>query len=281
MSCQWQMFLNLLPHWMREPVDRHGRDTLQELRLRMGGKPQLITSEGQHWLNRDVTTDDLDYCINAASRYSPWSAVTLAQGYITASGGHRIGVMGRMAIKGDCSVGVQTLSSLCLRVARDFPGIARDACCDSSYLIIGPPGSGKTTFLRDLIRQISNRYCWCISVIDEKGEIFPLTADGYGFPIGKQTDVMTGCPKKEGIEIAIRNMGPEMIAVDEVTAEEDCRALVHAGWCGVKLLATAHAVSREDLQCRAVYKPLIRTGLFEKLIIMHPDKTWQIERMVI
>lgn len=280
MRCQWQAFINLLPHWMRQEVDRQGSSSLQELRLRLGRPPQLITADGEIWLERIVKREDIDFCVNAASGYSPWSAVTLADGYITADGGHRLGLCGDVIRKNGSLSGMQAVSSLCLRVARDFPQIARKANIGtSSALIIGPPGSGKTTFLRDMIRLISDCNEGCVAVIDEKRELFPITHEGLCFPAGKHTDILSGCPKKDGIQIVLRNMGPRLIAVDEITAAEDCEALVHAGWCGVQVLATAHASNRDDLYARSVYRPLVLRGLFDLLIVMRPDKSWYMERM--
>jgi stage III sporulation protein AA len=114
--------------------------------------------------------------------------------------------------------------------------------------------------------------------VDERGEIFP---GGDVFDPGVRTDVLTGCSKAQGVEIALRTMGPKCIAVDEITAKEDCQALVNAGWCGVDLLATAHAANREDLYMRPVYRPIIETGLFERMIILKRDKSWYMERMEI
>ena len=87
------------------------------------------------------------------------------------------------------------------------------------------------------------------------------------------------CSKAEGIEMAIRNMNPQVIAVDEITAAEDCNAMLQAGWCGVKLIATAHAGTREDLYKRPLYRPIIQSDLFNLLVIMQPDRSWTAERM--
>lgn len=280
MRCAWQTFLNLLPVWMRESVDKHGRENLQELRLRLNSPPMLITGKGNMLLDRCVSAEDLHFCVNLATRYSPWAANTAAQGFITAQGGHRIGLCGNAVKKDGMITGIHDLSSLCLRVARDFPGIAEKAACyKGSVLIVGKPGSGKTTLLRDLIRQRSNTSNNCIAVVDERQEIFPLTHNQFSFPVGLHTDILSGCRKVQGIETVLRNMGPDTIAVDEITAAEDCQALMHAGWCGVKLLATAHAGSKRDLYSRPVYRPIIDSCLFDTLLIMNPDKSWSAERI--
>ena len=91
--------------------------------------------------------------------------------------------------------------------------------------------------------------------------------------------MISGCDKSMGIEAALRNTGPTRIAVDEITAAEDCEALMRAGWCGVDLIVTAHADSKEDLHNRPVYRPIVDSQLFDHLLIMHPDKSWHLERM--
>lgn len=280
MRCAWQAYLSLLPMWMRREVDEQGRESLRELRLRLGMPPELVRTNGSVWLQRQVASEDLSYCVNAASRYSPWNAETAAQGYLTAQGGHRIGLCGEGVIQNGTMSGIRRTSSLCIRVARDFPGIAEKARkVHGSILIVGKPGSGKTTLLRDLIRQRSDTGPGSVAVVDERGELFPHAQGTSCFPPGKRTDILTGCGKAQGIDAVLRAMGPSCIAVDEITAQEDCQALLRAGWCGVTLLATAHASNRRDVQTRPVYRPLAESGLFDTLMIMQPDKSWRIERM--
>ena len=217
------------------------------------------------------------HCINTASRYSPWCASTVSQGFITSLGGHRIGLCGEVVIKNGKAEGIRSVSSLCIRIARDIPGIAAGAADDqSSVLIIGPPGSGKTTLLRDLIRRRSETGRGCVAVVDERGELFPA---GNVFDRGERTDVLTGCDKGTGIDMVLRTMGPSCIAVDEITSERDCQAMIRAGWCGVSMLATAHASSKKDLSNRLVYQPLVRSGIFETMLVMQRDKSWRKERM--
>ena len=280
MKCAWQAYLNLLPFWMRSQVDSLGSDELQELRLRIGRPPELVLRDGAKFLDRNICGEDLTYCVNAASQYSPCSYATIAYGYITAAGGHRIGICGDIAIVNGNVSTVKNLTSLCIRVARDFPGIARQASIlKGSILLIGSPGRGKTTLLRDLVRQKSNNGNCAVAVVDERRELFPVAGGGFCFSPGLRTEVISGCSKSSGIDMMIRTMNPGWIAVDEITAEEDCRAIIRAAWCGVFLLATAHADSLQDFLKRPVYRPLIQRRIFENIIVMRHDKSWVLERM--
>lgn len=280
MQCQWQSLINILPIWMRDTVDKQVKDTLLELRMRINAPPQLITHAGMLTINRIVRNDDIQFCLNLATKYSPWTASTIAKGFITTLGGHRIGLCGTVLYSDGKIIGANNFTSICIRVARDFPGLAEKvAALEGSILIIGKPGSGKTTLLRDLIRQKSNQNHGAITVVDERQEIFPVVHHTFCFITGDRTDVLSGCNKVTGIEMAIRCMGPSMIAVDEITAEEDCQALLHAGWCGVTLYATAHAGSKDELYNRPVYQPILKNNLFENLLIMNSDKTWHVERI--
>lgn len=278
MNCAWQAYLNLLPPGIRGQVDKLGKNQLLEMRLREGMKAELVTTDGFIYLDHLVVNQDITYCINSASRYSPWAHQTTSFGYITAPGGHRLGICGEMAVNAGINTGIRTPTSLCIRVARDFPNIADGMKgIKGSVLIVGAPGCGKTTLLRDLIRQQSETGTF-VSVVDEREEIFPRVGGSFCFYQGAHTDILTGCQKTTGIEILLRTMTPQVIAVDEITAKEDCDAVLKAGWCGVRLLATIHAGSLKDFYKRPIYKPLSESGLFDTVVVMGADKSYKIER---
>ena len=275
MRCAWKELLEILPQRLRREVDQQGRDGLQELRLRFHAPPELVLQGESRWLQGNISREELSFVVNAASRYSPWAAESISQGFLTAPGGHRIGICGQAVYKEGRVSGMREITSLCIRVARDFPELGdrlKGLCC--SVLILGAPGWGKTTLLRCLIRQYAQNIQ--VSVVDDRGELFP-----EGFVRGPKMDVLTGCPKGEAMERVLRTMGPACIAVDEITAEEDCKALISAANCGVILLATAHGASLRDFRTRPVYQRLSGQGVFDTLVTLKPDKSWQVERITI
>ena len=114
MTCAWQAYLNILPIWLRESVDKLGKEKLQELRLRLHAPPQLITVNKELTLERRVSIEDLKFCVNVASKYSPWAAQSIAEGYITAQGGHRIGICGHASYQDERILTYQGITSLCI-----------------------------------------------------------------------------------------------------------------------------------------------------------------------
>lgn len=273
MKCAWQELLMILPQRLRGEIDRRGKETLQEVRLRVGQRVELILSAGSEFLTAEARPEDLSFAVNAASRYSPWSAESASEGYITAPGGHRIGLCGECAIHNGIVQGIRAPTALCIRVAREHPGIGNGVPLSGSMLILGPPGSGKTTLLREIIRRRSQKEC--VAVVDERGELFPL---GGVFDTGPRTDVLTGCRKIQGIQLLLKTMGPSCIAVDEITSKDDCDALISGAWCGVSLVATAHAADVGDLRRRKVYGDLAQRGIFDQFLVLRRDKSWHLER---
>lgn len=259
-----QQLLSILPQRLR----REDYGEVRELRLRMGQNPRLDMHSGFRELSGAVTEEELRFVVNAASRYSPWSAATMAQGYLTAAGGHRIGLCGEGA--GET---LRQITSVCIRIARDCSGIAAGLPMEGNLLIIGAPGSGKTTLLREYLRQRSRLEAVC--VVDERREIFP-----EGFDRSGNLDVLSGVEKGRGLDMVLRCMSPRVIGLDEITCEEDCRSLIRAARCGVDLVATAHAGSVRDLRERQVYRILLETGLFPRAAVLDRSQSWHIREVM-
>ncbi len=181
----------------------------------------------------------------------------LKKGYLSMRKGCRAGVCGSF------SGGGLDVTSVNIRIAREIKGCADKLLplCEKGLLIAGPPGSGKTTLLRDLVRQISDmgkRVC----LVDTRGEIC-----GDGLDVGVNTDVIVGCSKAEGAEIALRTMFPQYIAFDEVGNGRELELIKESFFAGVAILTTAHAESLSDLQRRSVIKGLLG-GAIENAVLL-------------
>ena len=275
MTCAWKELISILPPSLKNEIDRRKKDMLLEIRLRINSPPELIFPGESHWLSETMGRKELEYVINCACNYSPWCAGTLSQGFLTATGGHRIGICGHAVYKNGIMEGIREIRSLSIRVARDLPGVASKALpLKVSTLIIGAPGWGKTTLLRDLIRSVSQKEI--VAVVDERKELFPDV-----FSQGLRLDILSGCEKATGIEMLVRTMGPQWIAVDEITAEKDCNALVHTANCGVSLLATAHASSVDEFTKRSIYQILIKEKIFKTFVVLKEDKSYTVERILL
>lgn len=273
MSCAWKELLSILPDRLRQDVDRLGREKLTELRLRIGRPAEMVLTDRVCSIGARVTGSELEHLVNIVTHYSPWAAATVSQGYLSASGGHRIGMCGDVVMKDGRVAGMRSVTSVCIRVARDIPGVASSSgAINGSTIVIGAPGWGKTTLLRDLARSVAKDRTVC--VIDDRGELFP-----QDIRRGLRMDVLTGPSKEEGILMALRCMGPEYIAVDEITAMEDAHAVLQAHGSGVKLLATAHAGSLEDLRARPVYRELLTHEVFSSALVLCSDKSYTRERI--
>ncbi len=263
---------------------------VEEIRLR-AGKCASIFANGREWKltqqsgSLTVSQETVAQVIACAMDYSLYAAQEqLVRGYCTVRGGHRIGICGECICPENKITAFQHFSSVNIRVAHALNGSA-DTVVDliwkkpASVLIIGPPGSGKTTVLRDLVRQLSDRLRQTVSLVDER---FELASSYHGMPqfeIGSATDVLSGVPKEAAVSLLVRTMRPQWIALDEITEPSDVRTVSEASYCGVKFAATAHADSLEDLTSRPVYRSLIDAGIFTHFVRIGPDRTLFSERI--
>ena len=277
---------SLRPFFEQMRCDLH---RLQEIRLRVNGPLMVVYDHRETFVSRDgrlfgdeadaviVTLDEIRETMAYISDYSLYAYEDeIRQGFITIQGGHRVGIAGKIVLEDGKIKNIKYISFINIRLAHQIPGCAdrvmpyiKSGKTIYHTLIISPPRCGKTTILRDIIRQISSSPDGInVGVVDERSEI---AACYMGVPqndVGIRTDVLDCCPKAEGMLMLIRSMSPQVIAVDEVGSRQDLKAIEYVINCGCKLIATVHGSSVDDLRSRPVLRRLVQERLFERYVVL-------------
>ena len=257
-----------------------------EIRLRVN-KPLIVTGmEREYIFSGDnleryiVSARDIAYVIDQVSGYSLYAfGEQLRQGFITINGGHRVGFTGRAVNDTGKITTIKNITYVNIRIAHQVKECSNIVLpflyCGQKLLntlIVSPPGCGKTTLLRDLIRNVSdgnNTFEGMnVGVVDERSEI---GACYLGIPqndIGMRTDILDGCSKAEGMVMLLRGMNPKVIAVDEIGDKEDIDAICHVLNSGCTILATAHGDSMEEVRMRPFLRRMIEKRVFERYILL-------------
>lgn len=263
--------------------------TVREIRLRQGRPLSLVLMGTTVFLTSGGTVTntpaqaavipdeaDLRECFQRVCGYSVHSCEEqIRQGFLTLPGGHRVGLSGTAVQEDGKIITLREVSSMNFRIARSFPNISGDFVQrfygDSlpSILLSGAPMSGKTTFLKDIIAALSSgkvgKYIK-IAVVDERGELGAVYNGTPQIELGPCTDVLTGYPKGEGMNIALRTLSPELIVCDEIGGEGETNAIRMSLNAGTAVLATAHAGNLDALTRRPQIRALIDEGAFDFLV---------------
>jgi len=275
--------LNLFPLAIKQSLANCTKQRwhmLQEIRLRLNRPIELIFDTHVEWIEQvKFSSEHSQYLLNQLSEFSLYRLQDeLREGYITISGGHRVGLAGEVSTLNGTVKSLKHITFFNIRLAKEKKYCAQNILLklyEQSYLntlIIGPPQTGKTTIIRDLSRMIATGYNYIpakkVCVIDERSEI---AASKNGIPqhdVGLRTDVLDACPKAEGMMMAIRSLSPEVIIVDEIGNSQDVHALMEAIHAGVTIFCTIHGHSMIDLKARPSLRPLFEQHVFKRYVLL-------------
>lgn len=260
-----------------------------EIRLRANRPVELLYGTRSAWLAPDgglveqagtayrIGTTELKTVVNALTVGSFYALEeTIAQGYLALPGGYRVGLSGAVVHEAGKIRLMQNISSLNFRIAKAMPGIARPLLPllwkDNRFLktlILAPPAAGKTTLLRDIIREVSDGPPGIrVGLVDERSELAGSFQGEPQLDVGCRTDVLDGCPKPAGVYLLLRTMNPQLIATDEIGTMEDFKVLEDIINTGVSFVATAHARNLTEAIYRPGLKRILESGMVERIILM-------------
>lgn len=276
-------------------------EKVREIRMRVAAPVLVLVEKTEYYLGKQgdflvdetfawhISKEEINEVVNHICGYSPYAFYEeLKKGYITIPGGHRIGVAGQVIVEEEKVVGMKNIQFLNIRISHEVQGAA-DRLLPFLFekgqiyntLIVSPPGFGKTTLLRDLIRQVSDgsRYAGGVSVgvVDERSEIAGCYMGVPQNSVGMRTDVLDGCPKRYGMMMLIRSMAPKVVAIDELGSMEDVEALKSVVHCGSRVLVTMHGQSFEEIQEKPFARELIQAKYFDRYVVL---KGFEKERQV-
>lgn len=277
----------VLPISMLGKIKKIGSTTnITEIRLRVGRNILLVTSDVEVEVDYIVNLKDMLDILVKVSKNSIYAIQNeINNGFVVINGGHRIGICGEVVIENAKIKNIKNINSMNIRVARQLIGVADKVMPYivnngnvQNTIIISPPGCGKTTILRDIVRQISSGVKILdfkgknVGLVDERGEIAAVSLGIPNLDVGLRTDIMSNVPKSIGMQMLVRSMGIDVIATDEIGGKEDFEAIKYANSSGVNLVFTMHGNDISDVYKKEEIKKLLNDGIFSVAIILSRKK---------
>lgn len=287
--------LRCFPKHIKPFIEKEELTNLEEIRVRNNLPLILKIGQAEKIIQYKITTDDINFIFQKICENSIYTYQNqIAKGFVTIQGGNRVGIVGTAVIQDDKVINLNYISGLNFRISSQITGCSDKIIKEiinpednSIYntLIIGMPGTGKTTLLKDIIRNISNGFIYGddkfsglnVSVIDERGEISAMYRGTAQNNLGIRTDVLNDIPKAIGMKMAVRSMNPKVIAADEIGGKDDADAIRYAMRCGVKGIFSAHGTGKEDIMQNAELKELITQNIFERFITINKKREYKVE----
>ena len=279
-----ETILKFLPKNIADLISKippNQKEELEEIRIRID-RPIEITMKGApRFLSYIIRQEDAFHLMNKISQFSIYTLEEeLKRGYITVSGGHRIGLAGKVILEEGKVKAIRDISSFNIRIAKEKIGIGEKITpfiFNGSWMhtmIVGPPQTGKTTLLRDIARIISTGnhekgiQAYKVGIVDERSEIAGCVNGIPQMSFGHRLDVLDACPKAEGMMMMIRSMSPDVLVVDEIGRIEDAEAIQEAVHAGIKLIMTTHGSSLGEVRNRPSLMNIIDQNIFQRFIIL-------------
>ncbi|MED1468191.1 stage III sporulation protein AA [Bacillus salipaludis] len=283
-----ETILHFLPKNIADLISKlppNQKEELEEIRIRINRPIEITTKGAPQFLSYRIQPEDAFHLMNKISHFSIYTLEEeLKRGYITVSGGHRIGLAGKVILEDGRVKAIRDISSFNIRIAREKVGIAepfipyiyKDTWMNT--MVIGAPQTGKTTLLRDFARIISTGVyskgiqANKVGIVDERSEIAGCVNGVPQLTFGNRVDVLDACPKAEGMMMMIRSMSPDVLIVDEIGRKEDAEAIQEAVHAGIKLMMTTHGTSLEEIKNRPSLKGILEQNIFRRFIVLSRDK---------